>query len=418
MNDNRIRTMEQVRRFLDGTADVEFLIDTKRNRYEWVEETLKRFRYLERSKLEKGLLLKFLEKVSGYSRVQVKRFVRQYFETGHVRRRKAKKRGFIRKYTDADIRLLAETDELHSTLSGPATKKICERSYTLFGEAAYERLAAISVAHLYNLRQSATYRRVRVHFTKTRPTPNAIGDRRRPHPDGRPGYIRVDTVHQGDLDGNKGVYYINAVDEVTQFEIVCAVEKISENYLIPVLELLLAQFPFVILGFHSDNGSEYINRSVAALLNKLLIELTKSRPRHSNDNALAESKNGSIVRKHLGYSHIPQRYAPLINRFLIDHLNPYVNFHRPCFFPEIVTDRRGKQSKCYPYDAMMTPYDKLKSLPDASRFLKPSISFSLLDDFASQLSDNESAKCLNNAKIKLFDTIHEQNSKPLVKSMP
>lgn len=418
MNDERIRTLEQVRRFLDGTADVEFLIDTKGNRYEWVEETLKRFRYLERSKLEKGLLLKFLEKVSGYSRVQVKRFVRQYFETGHVRRRKAKKRGFIRKYTDADIRLLAETDELHGTLSGPATKKVCERSYTLFGEAAYERLAEISVAHLYNLRHSGPYRRVRVHFTKTRPTPNAIGERRRPHPDGRPGYIRVDTVHQGDLDGNKGVYYINAVDEVTQFEIVCAVEKISENYLIPVLEQQLAQFPFVILGFHSDNGSEYINRSVAALLNKLLIELTKSRPRHSNDNALAESKNGSVVRKHLGYSHIPQRYAPLINRFLIDHLNPYVNFHRPCFFPEIVTDHRGKQSKRYPYDAMMTPFDKLKSLPDPSRFLKPLISFDLLDDFASQLSDNESAKYLNNAKIKLFDTIHEQNSKPLVKSMP
>lgn len=418
MYDNRIRTLEQVRRFLEGTADVEFSIDTKRKRYEWIEETLIRFRYLERCKSEKGLLLKFLEKVSGYSHVQVKRFVRQYFLTGHVRRRKAKKRGFIRKYTDADISLLAETDDLHGTLSGPATKKVCERSYTLFGETAYERLAAISVAHLYNLRRSAPYRRIRIHFTKTRPTPVAIGERRRPRPDGRPGYIRVDTVHQGDLDGNKGVYYINAVDEVTQFEIVCAVEKISENYLIPVLELLLEQFPFVILGFHSDNGSEYINRSVAALLNKLLIELTKSRPRHSNDNALAESKNGSIVRKHLGYSHIPQRFAPLINRFLIDHLNPYVNFHRPCFFPEIVTDHRGKQSKRYPYDAMMTPFDKLKSLKDAQRFLKPSVSFDLLDDLASQISDNESAKRLNNAKFKLFDTINEQISKLHLDPLP
>lgn len=418
MDDNRIRTLEQVRRFLEGTADVEFSIDTKRKRYEWIEETLKRFRYLERCKSEKGLLLKFLEKVSGYSHVQVKRFVRQYFLTGHVRRRKAKKRGFIRKYTDADISLLAETDDLHGTLSGPATKKVCERSYTLFGETAYERLAAISVAHLYNLRRSAPYRRIRIHFTKTRPTPVAIGERRRPRPDGRPGYIRVDTVHQGDLDGNKGVYYINAVDEVTQFEIVCAVEKISENYLIPVLELLLEQFPFVILGFHSDNGSEYINRSVAALLNKLLIELTKSRPRHSNDNALAESKNGSIVRKHLGYSHIPQRFAPLINRFLIDHLNPYVNFHRPCFFPEIVTDHRGKQSKRYPYDAMMTPFDKLKSLKDAQQFLKPSVSLDLLDDLASQISDNESAKRLNNAKFKLFDTINEQISKLHLDPLP
>jgi transposase InsO family protein len=410
--------MEQVRRFLDGTADVEFLIDTKQKRYEWIEETLIRFRYLERCKREKGLLLKFLGKVSGYSYAQVKRFVRQYFETGHVRPRKAKKRGFIRKYTDADIYLLAETDELHGTLSGPATKKLCERACTLFDEGRYERLAGISVAHLYNLRRSGPYRRIRIHFTKTRSTPVAIGERRRPQPDGRPGHIRVDTVHQGDLDGNKGVYYINAVDEVTQFEIVCAVEKISENFLIPVLELLLEQFPFVIRGFHSDNGSEFINRNVAALLNKLLIELTKSRPRHSNDNALAESKNGSIVRKHLGYSHIPQRHAPLINRFLIEHLNPYVNFHRPCFFPETVTDHRGKQVKRYPYHAMMTPYDKLRSLPNAQRFIKPTVSFHLLDEFAAQLSDNESAKQMNSAKIKLFNTIHEHKSKPLIQSMP
>ena len=135
----------------------------------------------------------------------------------------------------------------------------------------------------------------------------------------------MDTVHQGDLDGKKGVYHVNAVDEVTQFEIVCSVEKISERYLIPVLEALLEQFPFIVLGFHADNGSEYINQHVAQLLNKLLIELTKSRSRHSNDNALVESKNGAIVRKHLGYSHIPQRWAPLINIFNRDHLNPYIN---------------------------------------------------------------------------------------------
>ena len=125
----------------------------------------------------------------------------------------------------------------------------------------------------------------------------------------------MDTVHQGDLDGKKGVYHLNAVDEVTQFEIVCSVEKISERYLIPVLSALLEQFPFVILGFHADNGSEYINRHVAQLLNKLLIGLTKSRARQTNDNALVESKNGAIVRKHLGYGHIPQRFAPLINAF-------------------------------------------------------------------------------------------------------
>ncbi|MGH8499224.1 MAG: hypothetical protein ACRERV_10520 [Methylococcales bacterium] len=413
MSEEGIRTIGQVRRFLEGTAEVGFSIETKAKRYEWIEMTLIRFRYLELCKPEKGLMLRYLGKVSGYSLIQVKRFVRQYFETGHVRRRKPKQRGFIRRYTDADIRLLAKTDELHGTLSGHATKKLCERACGLFGESEYRRLADISVAHLYNLRHSRAYRSVRTHFTKTSPRPSVIGERRKPTADGRPGRLRVDTVHQGDLDGIKGVYYINAVDEVTQFEIVCAVEKISENFLIPVLEDMIGQFPFTVRGFHCDNGSEFINRRVAALLNKLLIELTKSRPRHSNDNALAESKNGSIVRKHLGYTHIPQRHAPLINRFLIDYLNPYINFHRPCFFPETFTDNRGKQIKRYPYKNMMTPYDKLKSLPEAQRFLKPLIFLQSLDDFASEFSDNQSAKLMNNAKIKLFNHINEQLSKTL-----
>ena len=218
----------------------------------------------------------------------------------------------------------------------------------------------------------------------------------------------MDTVHQGDQDGRKGAYHVNAVDEVTQYEIVCSVERISERYLIPVLETLLDQFPFVIAGFHADNGSEYINRHVAELLNKLLIELTKSRARHSNDNALAESKNGSIVRKHLGYSHLPQCTAPRINRFCQDHLNPYVNYHRPCFFPVIVTDNKGKQRKTYPYRTMMTPYEKLKSLPNAAHYLKPGITFRQLDDAANTISDNEAARQMNEAKRQLFKTISEQ----------
>ena len=112
---------------------------------------------------------------------------------------------------------------------------------------------------------------------------------------------------------------------MTQFEIVCTVEKISEQYLMPAIKQLLDCFPFVIKGFHSDNGSEYINYKVAALLLKLLIEFTKSRSRQTNDNALAESKNGSVVRKLFGYAHIPQRWASLINTFNHSTLFPLMN---------------------------------------------------------------------------------------------
>jgi len=306
--------------------------------------------------------------------------------------------------------LLAAMDERHNTLSGPATKKLCERAYHVFGETEYQRLTGISIAHLYNLRKSKTYREQRHQYEKTKPVRSRIDERRKPNPNGQPGYIRIDSVHQGDQDGVKGVYHINAVDEITQFELVCTVEKISERYLIPVLEQLLDTFPFVIKGFHSDNGSEYINRHMARLLEKLLIEFTKSRARHTNDNALAESKNASIVRKHLGYSHIPQKWAPLMNEFNQTFLNPYINYHRPCFFAEVTVDEKGKQHKRYPYDQMMTPYEKLKSLPNASRYLKSGTTFKQLDEMARQITDNEAAERLQKAKTKLFQTIFEASS--------
>ena len=174
-----------------------------------------------------------------------------------------------------------------------------------------------------------------------RPTGIAIGERRAPQPDGHPGYLRIDSVHQGDEDGVKGVYHINVVDCVTQWEGVATCERLSEAYLLPVIEALLDNFPFSIRGFHADNGSEY-NHRVARLLEKLRIEFTKSRPRHSNDNGLAETKNGAVVRKCFGYSHIPQRFATQINAFCAAHLNPYLNLHRPCLFAEEHHCAKGK----------------------------------------------------------------------------
>ena len=237
-----------------------------------------------------------------------------------------------------------------------------QRAVTLFKDARYERLADISVSHLYNLRRAPGYETRRRHWTKTQGYRIPIGVRRAPTPEGRPGFIRIDSVHQGDQDGVKGLYHINAVDCVTQFEIVATCERLSEAFLLPVIEALLASFPFQILGFHADNGSEYINHTVAGLLSKLRVEFTKSRPRRSTDNGLAETKNGAIVRKHLGYSHIPQRFALAVHAFCHGFLNPYVNFHRPCFFAETISE-----------------------------------------------TDNEAALQLNNARTKLFQSIHRRS---------
>ena len=404
MNDNQLNSLADLSAFLLGTTTVEFALAAA-ERYAFIERTLRRFGYAGLRRTDKAVVLRFLERVSGYSRQQLTRLVQRTRNGAPLATRYRAPKGFARTYTAADVALLAATDALHGTLSGPATKKLMERAHCVFGDAAYQRLAGVSVAHLYNLRQQAGYRKLRTQWTKTRPHTNVIGQRRSPTPNGQPGYLRVDSVHQGDQDGLKGVYHINAVDIVTQFEGVATCERISEAYLLPVLEQLLDSFPFVILGFHSDNGSEYVNHSIAKLLNKLLIEFTKSRARQSNDNALAESKNAAVVRKHLGYSHIPQRFAGPVNAFCRDFLNPYVNFHRPCLFAEIRIDAKGKERKQYPYRLMMTPYDKLKSLPKAASFLKPGVSFPQLDTKALAISDNEAARQLNTARTALFQSI-------------
>jgi transposase len=203
--------------------------------------------------------------MTGRSRAQVTRWIARYRKSGSLQPAPYRRHRFPKRYTRADIELLASVDEAHENLSGPVTRRILQRKYHQYGKPEYERLSAISVSHLYNLRQEPRYRERRLHYRKTRPTGVAIGERRCPDPRGQPGYLRVDTVHQGDAPAGQGVYLINAVDQVTQWEIVAATERISEAWLEPILDAMLRQFPFRILGFHSDNGSEFINRVVARL---------------------------------------------------------------------------------------------------------------------------------------------------------
>ena len=414
MNEAKLTTIEQVRAFLAGTAEVEFApYEADDERYRHIFRVLTRFDYRKRSKPDKGTILRYLERTTGYSRQQITRLVGRWREEGKplVKRYRAPSHGWEKKFDERDVALLAETDSLHGTLSGPATRHLMVRAYAVYGDARYERLATISVAHLYNLRKRAGYLDRRCAFTKTRPTPIAIGERRAPAPDGRPGFIRIDSVHQGDQDGVKGVYHINAVDCVTQWELVATCEKISEAYLLPVIETLLAGFPFVIRGFHADNGSEYINHRVARMLDKLAVEFTKSRPRHANDNGLAETKNGAIIRKHLGYSHIPQRHAAEVNAWCTEYLNPYVNFHRPCLFAEAITDPKGKTRKRYPQHLVQTPFEKLASLPEAEKFLRPGITLDGLRAQASAMSDNAAAERMNQARQELFLSINRRSRK-------
>ena len=294
--------LEQIEAFLKASEAIRFEGENRQQVYGWVEQVLRQQQYQKQGRKARGLLRRYLGKMTGLSRAQVTRLIARYRDNGELQPVRYRRHRFPRRYTRADVELLATVDEAHETLSGPATRRILQRAYEQYDKPEYQRLATISVSHLYNLRQQPRYRQRRLNYVKTKPTAVTIGERRRPDPQGQPGYLRVDTVHQGDQPGAKGVYHINAVDEVTQWQIVAATARISEAWLEPVLVALLRQFPFRIRGFHSDNGSEFINQSVAKLLNKLLIEQTKSRPRHTNDNGLVETKNGAAIGRDMGAS--------------------------------------------------------------------------------------------------------------------
>jgi transposase InsO family protein len=408
MTQQRAMSLEQIRDFLEASQDFRFEGRRREEMYEWVKKTLVGQQYHIQGKGEKGLLRSYLGKMTGLSRAQVTRLIGQYLDKGSIAEKRYRRRHFPSVYTRADIGLLAEVDEAHETLSGPATQKILYREYHEYRNPEYERLCRISVPHIYNLRKSGTYRKRRIVYQSTRPVSVSIGERRKPDPQGRPGYLRIDTVHQGDRDGVKGVYHVNAVDEVTQWQVVGTTAQISEVWLMPVLEAMMEQFPFHIRGFHSDNGSEFINHTVARLLDKLLVEQTKSRPRHSNDNGLVESKNGAVVRKHMGYGHIEATHAEAINEFYREYFNPYLNFHRPCGVPEVVTNSKGKQRRIYPWYA--TPWEILRQLPDLARHLKPELTVEELNRKAASSSDTAAARTMQKAKQRLFTSFERRHS--------
>ena len=374
--------------------------DTKEEIYRWVEYTLVGVRYLTLKRKEKGIVRKYLRTYSGYSDSHTKYLIGKYCKEGYIRLKNRTQRTFPTKYGTREVALLAETSAALGHPNGRVVQETCKEMYFVYGDERYRHLKDLSVPHLYRLRKKEVYKTHARHFTKTKKTSVPIGERRKPRPDGKPGYIRVDSVHQGDRDGEKGVYHINLVDEVTQWQVVVCVEGISEQFLIPAIKEALHSFPFTILNFHSDNGSEYINHTVANLLEKMRVTQTKGRTRHCNDNALVESKNASTIRKHIGHGHIPKQYATVINTFYQRHFNNFLNYHRFCAFPEESVLPNGKIKKVY--NEYKTPVQKLLSLPNPKQHLKETATIAALKKKTQKKSHLQAGQEMQSAKIKLF----------------
>jgi hypothetical protein len=396
-------SLVEIEAFLAASESVRFMGCGRTEIYGWVERLLCHHEYPLQKRCAKGLLRAYIEHMTGLSRAQSTRLIGGYLRIGRIAPKPSGRPRFQHRYTPADVALLATVDEAHEQLSGPATRHILKREFEVYGKDEFERLATLSNGHLYNLRQSRGYRLRLLKYEKTRPTAVQIGERKKPAPNGQPGFLRIDTVHQGDSPEGKGIYHINAVDETTQWEVVLATPRISEAWLMPLLESILEQFPFVILNFHSDNGSEFINKTVALLLEKLLIEQTKSRPRKSGDNGLVETKNAAIVRKHIGWGHIAPAHAAPINQFYTGFLNPYVNYHRPSAQAEVQIDSKGRKRRLY--KLWRTPLETLLSLDRPQQFLRSGLSLGALKRVAASMSDTEAARRMQQAKNTMFEEI-------------
>jgi hypothetical protein len=405
-------TIEQMGEFLSGSRAMKFERQDRAGFYQFLERVLAHQHYARRGRRERGVVRQYLQKLTGVSRAQLTRLIGRWLRWREVKPLPSQRPNFPRRYSSADIARLARVDAAHGQLSGPAIRRLLRRAYQVFGQEEFKQLANLSVSHLYNLRGSEAYRRRRIRVEPTRGRSVPIAERRKPDPQGRPGYLRVDTVHQGLHDGQPGPYHINSVDTVTQWEILGCCEAISERYLLPVLEDMLEQYPFSILGFHCDNGSEFLNYRVAALLTKLLVEFTKSRPSRSTDNALVEGKNGAIVRKHMGFGCLPQRLAEPIQNFYQQHFNAYLNYHRPCGFALVEVNTRGKRRRRYPVDQYRTPYEKLVSLPRWKTYLKPGIAPQELARRAVECSDTQAALAMQQAKTLVFAEAQQRPATP------
>lgn len=407
MNDDHLVSVAQLKEFAKLSNSAKFKSNSSKvETYEWVGTTLNKFKYSSLKKKEKSIVKKYIMKMTGYSDGAVDKLIARKKKFGKIFVKERTQNIFTKFYEGNDIELLAEVSNVTLNQNGYALREMCKSMYLDFNDLRFEKLSKISVSHLYNLKKTNTYEHKSLFYTKTNPVQRNIGERRKPYPNGIPGYLRVDSAHQGDLDKEKGVYHINMVDEVTQMEYVGCVEVISEYFLLPLLEELLKTFPFKILGFHSDNGSEYINHQVADMLKKMLVDQTKSRSRRTNDNALVESKNGSIVRKYLGYSHIPKGNAKKINAFYREYLNPYLNFHRYCGFATLKIDPRGKEKK--KYDVYLTPINRLLLLPEYERYLKDGITKVGLLLETKRMTHLEAAKKVFVERQKLFREINRK----------
>jgi len=403
MDDSRTTSLEQLRALVAANGVVRFAGQRRDEVYGWMERTLVRHEYAGLPRPDKGVVRLYLTQMTGLSRAQVTRLITGYQQTGRVTAVSYQRIRFPTIYTAADVDLLAYVDRAPrqpewdrppgASWSG-STASMARLPTSGWRGSRWRTCTGCVPRRRTGSATSATSQR------GLRRSPSASGasrDRR-----ARPDTCASDTVHQGDQDGCKGLYHINAVDEVTQWEIVVATPQISELWLLPVLEAILQQFPFVIHGFHSDNGSEFINYTVA----RLLENYSSNRP--GRGRTVPATTAWSSPRTAPSFAAHRLRLHRRATRRGDGSVPPGV----PQPVPQLPSALRcahdphpGQRQAPQDLPALGHALGVVPELPGCERFLRPGVTLAELESFAQLQSDTEAALAMQRAKRKLLGSV-------------
>ena len=402
-------TLAEMREFLDASNTLSFAGTGRKQIYALLERVLRTQKYLGLAKKDKGIVRRYLVKISGLSKAQITRLIARWRERGVIEPRASRRHRFPHRYTPADIQLLAETDAAHEGLSAPAVRRILEREFKVHRQAQYERRASISASHIYNLRRTRAYREHHVHHTKTRASAVSIGERRKPDPRGQPGFVRVDTVHQGESPKGKG----SLSHQCCRHSDAMAGRGLLRNHLrgpfIASFRGDTASIPLPYpglsfrqrLGVSQLQGAETVEQIIGPGVHQVAGQSYhrqrfggRQKRRGGTQAHRTRTDRGPSCRR--GAALLHGRFQPLFE------LSP-LNYHRPCGFATIELSDNGKRRRRYRLNDYRTPYEKLLSLNDWESYLKEGVSAARLEQQALRMSDTECALRMQQRKRKLLD---------------
>jgi hypothetical protein len=174
----------------------------------------------------------------------------------------------------------------------------------------------------------------------------------------QPGFLEIDLVgHDGGVIDSHHGFTLNAVDIASGWNSSTALKNKAQVWTLEGVQKIQAKLPFPLLGLDSDNGSEFINKTLYDFCQEQKITFTRSRPYRKNDSCFVEQKNYSVVRRAVGYQRFDTEAQLLLLNQLYEALDLYTNFFQPSMKLQS-KERHGARVK-KKYDRTRTPYQRL-----------------------------------------------------------